>query len=207
MKSCAPFVMSPPSCSIECSGFTRPPNPVCGPLASNGMASERTLPCRTRLAAALILAGVMKFTVPSSSVTPQRPQFRYLRARARTVSMLIGSAMGLTSSRERLPESSYREKTRASLAAEGGDGLREARDAGRDRAHGERTVAEQQPERRGRRLVVWRHGIDADAERRGTRGEIAPHARRQPAQPRDHVQSGIGADDRDGVTEVGVQRP
>src|SRR5262249_26849637 len=47
--------------------------------------------CRTRRAAAVIFSGGMKFTVPSSSLAPQRPQLRYLRARARTVSMVMAS--------------------------------------------------------------------------------------------------------------------
>src|SRR6185369_1989396 len=44
----------------------------------------------------------MKFTVPSSSVAPQRPQLRYFLARARTVAMSIGSGMVASLSRARL---------------------------------------------------------------------------------------------------------
>src|SRR5687767_13476596 len=68
----------------------RPANPDCGPAASNGIASEITLPARTRPAASRILAGVMKLSVPSSSSAPQRPQLRCFAASARTVSMSYG---------------------------------------------------------------------------------------------------------------------
>src|SRR5216117_2777313 len=58
------------------SGLTRPNAPVCGPLVSKLSAQEMILPWRTRPAARLTTAGVMKFSVPISSSLPHRSQLR-----------------------------------------------------------------------------------------------------------------------------------
>src|SRR5215467_7421806 len=73
---CAPATWSVPVATMLWIGLTRPKAPFCGPFMSKGSAHEITLPWRTSPAARLMTSGVMKFTVPSSSSGPQRPQFR-----------------------------------------------------------------------------------------------------------------------------------
>jgi len=58
-----------------------------------GRLSETLRPLFTRRAAAARLAGVTRFSTPFWSSAPQRPQFRYFCASARTVSIVIDSAM------------------------------------------------------------------------------------------------------------------
>src|SRR5918911_2474167 len=67
-------------------GLKRPKPPRCGPLASKGMASEKARPARISRAACWMCAGVMKFSVPSSSSGPHRPQLLKRSASVRTSS-------------------------------------------------------------------------------------------------------------------------
>jgi hypothetical protein len=75
----SPFAMnasaSPPSTVIRCTGFCRYRNSPCGPEAPNSTPSGKTLPVRASRLAAATFAGVMKFSVPTWSSSPQRPQF------------------------------------------------------------------------------------------------------------------------------------
>ena len=62
--------------SIARCGLMRPGMlPVCGPSASNGIASENETPRRTAAAPRRTASGVMKFSVPRWSSGPHRPQF------------------------------------------------------------------------------------------------------------------------------------
>ena len=71
------------------------------------------------------------------------------------------------------------------LAARLLHGLREAGDAGRDRAHRQGPVAEQEPELRRRRLVVRRDRVDADARARWRAARARAPARC--GRPRNHA--------------------
>ena len=73
---------------ITCSGFCRKWNAPCGPDEPKSTPSGKTLPCLTRLAASATLSVVMKFSVPSSSASPHRPQFRTSSATRRKSLML-----------------------------------------------------------------------------------------------------------------------
>ena len=57
-------------------GLKRPPHPVrCGPSELKSRPSENALPFFTSAAAFLMSSGATKFSVPSWSSGPQRPQF------------------------------------------------------------------------------------------------------------------------------------
>src|SRR5690242_7126529 len=82
---------SPPSIVMMWTGLCRYSNAPCGPDAPKSTPSGNTFPCRTRLAAWATFSALMKFDVPSSSSSPQRPQLLTSRAARRKSVML---AMG-----------------------------------------------------------------------------------------------------------------
>src|SRR5882757_6273548 len=85
---------SPPSMVITCSGFCRKWNAPCGPDEPKSTPSGNTLPCLTRLAASATFSAVMKFSVPSSSASPQRPQLRTSSAiRRKSLMLAIGQPL------------------------------------------------------------------------------------------------------------------
>src|ERR1700754_2056714 len=57
-------------------GFCRKWNAPWGPDEPKSTPSGKTLPCFTRPAPSATFSAVMKFSVPSSSASPQRPQLR-----------------------------------------------------------------------------------------------------------------------------------
>ena len=58
---------------------------------SRGRAHETDRPARTVAAAAAVTSGVMRFSAPSWSSSPQRPQLERVWWKARTSSALIGA--------------------------------------------------------------------------------------------------------------------
>src|SRR6478735_2367696 len=95
---------SPPSIVITWVGFCRYWNAPCGPDEPKSTPSGKTLPCLTRLAASATLSVVMKFSVPSSSASPHRPQFRTSSATRRKSLMLAITQPLRSSSRHRSGE-------------------------------------------------------------------------------------------------------
>src|SRR6476659_7199353 len=95
---------SPPSIVITCSGFCRKWNAPCGPDEPKSTPSGNTLPCLTRLAASATFSVVMQFSVPSSSASPHRPQFRPSSATRRKSLMLAITQPLRSSSRHRSGE-------------------------------------------------------------------------------------------------------
>ena len=95
---CGPYSTSveasPPSTVMTCCGFCRNLNAPCGPPALKSPPSEITLPCLTVAAASATLSAVMKFSVPISSASPQRPQLRTssaIRRKSLMLSAMVGS--------------------------------------------------------------------------------------------------------------------
>ncbi len=70
-----PDFTSVPVSTIDRNGLSRYEALSCGVSGSKSTASEKTLPVRTQAAASIRFAGVIRFAVPSSSSSPQRPQF------------------------------------------------------------------------------------------------------------------------------------
>src|SRR5579871_1121172 len=93
---------------MVCTGLMRPIAGYllfapCGPLASKLSAREITLPLRTRRAAATMSSALVWFSVPTSSLGPQRPQFLNFSAawrRSSRVSLRVVMAMGLSEGSE-----------------------------------------------------------------------------------------------------------
>ena len=81
-KPWLPRSASTPVSVIVCTGLVRRRHPFCGPFVSNDCESDTTRPSVTSAAAAIRLAASMKFRVPSTSSSPQRPQLRKASARA-----------------------------------------------------------------------------------------------------------------------------
>src|SRR5688572_26327949 len=79
----------------------------------SGIASEYTVPFRTRRAAASLFCAVMKFAAPRSSSGPQRPQFP-IAARAPGTTVLANPSLP---SRRALLDESLRERRPVHLAA------------------------------------------------------------------------------------------
>src|SRR5689334_3619767 len=73
---------------MTCSGFCRKWNAPWGPDDPKSTPNGNTLPRSTKLAASATLSAVMKFSVPSSSASPQRPQLRTSSATRRKSVML-----------------------------------------------------------------------------------------------------------------------
>src|SRR3954469_10037394 len=67
---------SPPSTVITCVGFCRYWNAPCGPDEPKSTPNGKTFPCLTSPAACWTFSAVIRFSVPSSSASPHRPQLR-----------------------------------------------------------------------------------------------------------------------------------
>lgn len=91
---CGPYLVrvaaSPPSTVITWVGFCRNWNAPCGPAEPKSAPRANTLPCFTRDAASATLSAVMKFSVPSSSASPHRPQLQTSWATRRKSVILAG---------------------------------------------------------------------------------------------------------------------
>ena len=81
---CTPARSSVPVWSMVSRGLLRRSNDGCGPSRPNAIDSENAFPVRARVAACARTFGVMKFTEPSSSSAPHRPQLLILRIIAST---------------------------------------------------------------------------------------------------------------------------
>src|SRR4051812_29180937 len=73
-KPCTPRSASVPVSSIVWTGLVRRRQPFCGPSMSKLCDSEKLTPRRTSPAPCTRLSAVRKFSVPSTSSAPQRPQ-------------------------------------------------------------------------------------------------------------------------------------
>src|SRR5918997_1900280 len=74
-KPCTPRSASVPVSVIVCTGLFRRRQPFCGPSMSKDCDSEKLTPRRTSAAPSRRLASSRKFSVPSTSSAPHRPQF------------------------------------------------------------------------------------------------------------------------------------
>src|SRR3954452_21252033 len=81
-KPWTPRSASVPVSSIVCTGLVRRRQPFCGPSMSKLWDSEKLAPRRTRAAPSTRLASSRKFSVPSTSSVPHRPQLEQRLAAA-----------------------------------------------------------------------------------------------------------------------------
>src|SRR3712207_4924913 len=81
-KPCTPRSASSPVSVIVCTGLLRRRQPFCGPSMSKDCDSEKLAPRRTSAAPSRRLASSRKFSVPTTSSAPHRPQFEQRLAAA-----------------------------------------------------------------------------------------------------------------------------
>ncbi len=96
-KPWLPSAASVPVSSMVWTGLVRRRQPFCGPFMSNRCDSEKLTPRRMSAAPSRRLASSRKFSVPSTSSSPQRPQLEYrLAASAMAPSASPGSGGAVT---------------------------------------------------------------------------------------------------------------